>query len=128
MRRGRLADLGGFRDRDANRQDRARTVRTVLRLDATPLGFDKAAANRQPEAGPGAAAILGLNAIELVEDPFEIARRDAGSLIDNLDRDDIPVLPCMQIDAAAGGCVLGRIIEQIEQYLLEQDRIEAQHR
>src|SRR5205823_9933526 len=59
---------------------------------------------------------------------FEIAGRYPGSLIDHLDLDEFPVPRCTDIDAAAGRRIFRGIVEQIEQHLLEQHRVNAQHR
>src|ERR1700722_14599555 len=113
MRRGGFVDFGVLRYRDAQRQNRARAIAPIMRLDAATLRLDKTAANRQTEPGAGAAPVLRLHAIEFVEDAFEIVRRDARSLIDYFDRDGVSVLPGCEIDAAAGRRVFGGVVEQV---------------
>src|SRR5437588_777553 len=128
MRGDRFADFRGLRHRKADRQRRTGAVLPATGLDPPALRLDKAAADRQPETGAGAPAILRLDAIELVEDAFEIARRDARPLIDDLDPGNIAVAPGPQVDAAAGRRIFGGVVEQIEQHLLDEDRVEPQHR
>src|SRR5437764_2077556 len=122
----RFADFRCLWHRQADRQHRTGAVLPVTSLDATALRLDEASADRQPQPGAGAAAILRLDAVELVEDAFEIIGRDARSFIDDLDQGDLAVAPSPDVDPASGGCVFGGVVEQIAQYLLEQDRIEPQ--
>src|SRR6185312_4171394 len=94
---------------------------------------DEAATDRQAETGAGATAILGLHPVKLVEDAFEIARRDARPLVDDLNQNGVAPnritgAPSAKLDAAALRGVFGGVIEQVEQDLLEQDRVEKQHR
>ena len=69
-----------------------------------------------------------MHAIELVEDALEIGRRDARTFIDDLDLDEFAVAARANVDPAAGGRIFGRVVEQVEQDLLEQHGVEAQHR
>src|SRR5207237_5028408 len=86
MRGGRLADLSGFRYRYMYGQNRARTVRPICRLDPATLRLNEAAANRQAETGSRATPILCLDAIEFIEDAFQIGGRDTRPVFDNLAR------------------------------------------
>src|SRR5439155_19277456 len=95
------ADLDGFRHRDTDRQNRAGAVMTVSGLDMTALRLDKAAADRQPQAGTSTTPVLRLDAIEFVEHALEIGGRDAWSLIDYLDRHCLPHALGANNDAAA---------------------------
>src|SRR5256886_15121115 len=81
MRSRRFADLDGFRHRDMDRQNRAGAVVTVSGLNMTALRLDKAAADRQPQAGTGTTPVLRLDAIEFVEDPLEIGGRGGRALL-----------------------------------------------
>src|SRR4051812_42526153 len=105
--------LGGFRGRgyrQADAQHGSGPVAAVMRLDMPALRLDKAAADRQPQPGTGAAAVLGVDAVKFVEDAFEIARRDARALVDDL-YDYVSVLsPRANIDGAVGRCVFGRVV------------------
>src|SRR6266851_835920 len=117
MRGDRLADFRRLRHRKADRQYRAGAVLPAPGLDAAALRLDKAAADRQPQPGAGATAVLRLDAVELIEDPFEIVRRDARSLIDDLNQGEFTVAPRPQVDAAAGRRIFRGVVEQIEQHL-----------
>src|SRR6516164_11083147 len=102
MGHGRLAsriDLG--HNGHADRQHRARPVATVAGNNPSAERLDKATANRKTETGPGAAPILRLDPVELVEDALEIGGRYPWPLIDNLDLDGLPVALGADIDAAA---------------------------
>src|ERR1700736_3270001 len=110
MRGSRLADLGGFRHRDMDRQNRAGTVAAVARLDMAALRLDEAAADRQAQAGAGTTPVLRLDAIEFVEDALEVAGRDARPLIGHVHRDDIAIAARPNIDAAAGGRIFGGVV------------------
>src|SRR5260370_18344994 len=129
MREFRLPLRGNLRhDRRPDRQDRTGAVAPVARDDPSPQRFDKTAADRQTEPCTRTPAVLRLDTIELVEDPLEIGWRYPRPLIDDLDLDEFPVAFGSDIDAAAGRGIFRGIVEQIEQYLLEQNRIQAQHR
>src|SRR5437588_7371523 len=128
MRDDRLADFRRLRYRKVDHQHRTRSVPPIAGFDATTLRLDKASADRQPQPGARATAVLRLNAVELVEDAFEIVRRDARPFIDDLDQGDLAVAPGPQVYAAAGRCIFGGVVEEVEQHLLEQHRIELQHR
>src|SRR5438270_13433369 len=98
MRSRRFADLDGLRRRDMDRQNRAGAVSAVSGLNMTALRLDKAAADRQTQAGTGTTPILRLHAIEFVEHAIEIGGRDAWSLVDYLDRHCLAVMPGANID------------------------------
>jgi hypothetical protein len=68
--------------RHPDRQHRAQAVAPIAGDDPSAQRFDKTAADRQAEPGAGAAAILRVNAIELVEDAFEIGRRYPRPLVE----------------------------------------------
>src|SRR5260370_7496856 len=128
MRQFLLTLRGNLRhDRHPDRQDCTGAVAPVARDDPSPERFDKTAANRQTEPCTRTPAVLRLDTIELVEDPLEIGWRYPRPLIDDLDLDEFPVAFGSDIDAAAGRGIFRGIVEQIEQYLLEQNRIHAQH-
>src|SRR5262249_35352338 len=90
--------------------------------------LDKAAADRQPQPGAGALPVLRLDAVELVENPFEIAGQNARSLIDDLNRHDVAIAPGAQVDTGTKRGTFGGIVEQVEQHLLKQHGIDPQHR
>src|SRR6266567_7657973 len=98
MRDDRLADFRRLRRRKADRQHCTGAVLPVPSLDATALRLDEPAADREPQPGAGATAILRLDAVELVEDQFEIVHRDARSLIDYLDQRGVALAPGPQVN------------------------------
>src|SRR4051794_30955961 len=114
MRCSRFVDLGGVRHRHSDCQHGTGPVAPVPRVDASALRLRKAATDRQTETGAGALPVLRVHAVEFFEDPFEIARRYAGSFVENLDREGVAVAPRVHIDAAAWGRVFGGVVEQIE--------------
>src|SRR6516162_5849771 len=69
------------RHRHFNGEDGPATVRPVAGANGPAHGLDEAAADGKPEAGAGAAAIGGMDPVELVEDPLQILRRDAIPLV-----------------------------------------------
>src|SRR6185437_3291657 len=85
----------------ADRQYRARAVTAVAGGDPAAERLDKAAADRQAEAGPGSAAVLRLDAIKLVEDTFGIRGRNPGPFIDDLDFHELSVAARANVDAPA---------------------------
>src|SRR5437763_6554773 len=115
-----LVALSGFQHRHMDGQNRTRAVRPVSRLDPATLRLNEAAADRQTEPGSGAPPILRLDTVELVEDPLEIAGRNARAFIDDFDCHDFTVTPSPHIDASAGRRVFGGVVEEIEQDLLEE--------
>lgn len=64
--------------------------------------------------------------IELLENPFQVARPDALALIADLNPHKAIFLAGGHPNFGAGRGVLGSIVEQIEQYLLEEDRIQSE--
>ncbi len=103
MSQGRLplgADFGHHRH--ADRQHRAGAVAAVAGDDPSAQRLDKAAADRQPQPGPGAAPILRLHPIEFIEDALEIVGRYPRPLVDDLDLDQFAVAARPDLDAAAG--------------------------
>src|SRR5580704_9976108 len=129
MRQFRLPLRRNLRhDRHPDRQDGTGTVAPVARADPSSHRFDKTATDRQAEPCTGALPVLRLDTIELVEDPLEIGWRYPRPLVDDLDLDEFPVAFGSDIDTAGGRGVFRGIIEQIEQRLLKQDGIQAQHR
>src|ERR1700745_4131507 len=115
-------------DRHPDRQHCTGTVAPVARADPSPQRLYKSSADRQTEPCTGTLAVLRLDTIELVEDPLEIGWRYPAPLVDDLDLDEFPVAFGSDIDTAGGRGVFRGIIEQIEQRLLKQDGIQAQHR
>jgi len=65
--------------------------------------------------------------VELVEDALDLLRRNAAALVDDLQLDVSPLLPALDQHRRPGRSVLCGVIEEIEQDLLEQHRIELKH-
>src|SRR5689334_14910220 len=105
-------DLGY--DRHADSQDRARPVAPVARHDPPAQRFDKPATNCKTQTGTGAPAILRSNAVEFIEDPLKIARRNPWPLVDDFYLDKITVTLRANIDSATSGRVFRRVVEEIE--------------
>ena len=80
-----------------------------------------------PKSGAGANLILLLGAMELVEDAIDLLRRNAATLIDDLQLDGLRLLPALDQHRGLRRCIFGGIVEEIEQHLLEQHRIELEH-
>src|SRR2546423_3804905 len=111
MRRGRRAHFGSRSYGDADREHRAGAIAAITRLDPAALRFDKATADRQTKPSAGALPILGADAIEFIEDAFEIASRDARPLVENLDRHGVALPARPHVYAAAGRGIFGRVVE-----------------
>jgi hypothetical protein len=92
-----------------------------------PVGFDDALANRQPQPRASSLAISALDAIKLVENALTLAHRDAYALIGHLEADRFPVTLSPDVNGRLRGGVFGRILQQIDQHMLGEDKIEAQH-
>jgi hypothetical protein len=60
-------------------------------------------------------------------DLLEIVGRNAVTLIQNHQADGIPVSPALNADGGANRGIFGRIIQEVEERLLEEYWIEFQH-
>ncbi len=116
------------RDRQPDGEDRARPVGPVRRGDSALERLDEPARDREPEAGAGTHLIAFLDAIELVEDMFQIIRRNADALVHDAQADRRRFAPAVDMNNGSRRRVFGGVVEKIEQHLLEQHRIEFQHR
>ena len=129
MRQDWLPLGGNFRHNwHSDGEHRARTVAPVAGNDPPAQGFDKAAADREVKPSAGTSAILRVDAVESVEDAFEIGRRYSRALVDDFDLDELSIAGRPNIDPTAAGRIFCRVIEKIEQHLFEEHGIEAQHR
>src|SRR5215472_2591736 len=120
MHEGRLplrSDLEHHRH--ADRQYRPRAIASIASDNPATQCLDKTAADRQTEAGTSAAAILRLDPIKFVENPLELRRWDPLAPVDDFDLDKLSVARRVNIDLAADRRVLGSVVEEIEQHLLE---------
>ena len=107
----------------------ARAVEPVGGRDRAVHGLDEAARDRKAEARAGAHVIALLRAVELVEDALEVVRRNAVAFVEDLQvrRNRRRASSRMRI-VGAGGRIFRRVVEEVEQHLLEQHRIELEHR
>src|SRR5215470_15130626 len=91
-----MGDLRG--DRQANREYGAGAIGAVRRGDRAAHGLDEPAGDGKAEPGPGAHLIDLLHTIELVEDPFQVARGNALPLVHDLQADSIAIPPASDAD------------------------------
>jgi hypothetical protein len=92
MRQDWLPLGGNFRHNwHSDGEHRARTVAPVAGNDPPAQGFDKAAADREAKPSAGMSAILRVDAVESVEDAFEIGRRYSRALVDDFDLDELSI-------------------------------------
>jgi hypothetical protein len=87
--------------------------------------FNDAFADGKPQTGPaGPAGPFGdRNAVELVEDPFQIMFRHAGTMIGHLQSQPFPVNGGTDLDHAIHRGILVGIVNQVHQYLGHQHQI-----
>jgi hypothetical protein len=100
-------------------RESASLARIAFHPELPPVRFDNAFANRQPEACAPSSAFLGVAAaIERLEYPLHVLRRDAIALIFDTD-DHIPVLHCgLNLNAGARVRILRRVFDEIQDGLL----------
>src|SRR6201999_4099330 len=94
----------------------------VFEPDAAAVGLDDRAGDRQPEAG--AVAVAGrVAAVEGLEDPLALARRDALAGVGDLDLH--PARPALRPhrDAAVGRRVADRVLDQVVEDALHLLRV-----
>ncbi len=82
----------------------------------------------RPSPGPGAHMVAFRGAVELVEYMLQILRRNTLPLVDDLEADGVDVPPALNADRRAGRRILGRIVQNIEQHLLHQHRVQIERR
>ena len=91
----------------------------ALRFDPPAHRLDETLADRQAEAGAGLAPVGAAAAIEFLENALEIGGLDARSFVGDAKSPRPAFLPRM--DCRAGlAAVFMRVVEQIEQHLLQQ--------
>src|SRR3954447_15106013 len=90
-------------------------------------GLDEAARDREAEPGAGPYPIALFRPIKLVEDVLEVSGRYAVAFVQHLETDRVLVAPAPDADGVAVGGILSGIVQQVEQRLLEQHRIQLQH-
>src|SRR5437879_10552982 len=96
----------------------------VLAPDAAAVGLDDGATDRQPEAGAAARA----DAVELVEDLLLLTGRQAGPAVGDLHDDLVALAARLHVDRLAGRRVLGRILDQVDEHLLDEQAIQVHGR
>ena len=117
-------------DRHPDGEDRAASVGPVAGGDRAAHRLDEAAADRQPEPGAGAHAVAFPRAVELAEHPLQILRRRCPAPRPGpaaSPRRRRRPTPGSRIGDSGVG-IFGGIVEQVEQHLLEQDRVDPHHR
>jgi len=80
-------------DRQRDGEHGTGTVRSICGDDRAAHRFDKASRNREPKAGSRPHLIALLHAVEFVEDALEIFRRNALTLVQNLEPDFFSFVP-----------------------------------
>jgi hypothetical protein len=111
-----------------DREDGSGPIGPVRCLDGAVHRVDKASTDRKTKPGPSAHPVTFANTVEFVEDPLEIVRRNAVAFIQNLKPDKAVILPSANLDDRACGRILCCIVEQVEQHLFEQYRVDPEHR
>src|SRR5882724_2290852 len=117
-----------FRDRQRNGEHGAGAVAAVRRRDGAVHGLHEAARDRKSETSAGAHLVTLLGAVELVEDMLQVTGRDAVALVEDLQADRSPVTPALDSDRGAGTGIFRGIVQDVEQYLLEQHGVEVEQR
>ena len=92
------------------------------------MGLDQAAADRQAEARAGCLLVAGAHAVEHVEHRVARFGRDAGpsSLTRTLTRS--PSERRCDLDPTTGRRVFGGVVENVDQHLLDEDRVDVEDR
>ena len=104
-----------------------RSVRFAAAI-VPPHGLHEAARDGQaePRAGPHLVALL--HPVELVEDALQVVRRNALALVQHLQAHGVLVAPALDAHRRLRARILGGVVEQVEQRLLEQHGIHHHHR
>ena len=122
-----IAGSGSHRKPEGDR--RAAPAGPGQRLDPAAVGLDQAAADRQAEARPGRLLVARAHAVEHVEHGVARFGRDAGPLVAHphahLARRPAP--PAISI-RPPGRRVLGGVVENVDQHLLDEDRVDVEDR
>src|SRR6267378_5871382 len=96
-------------------------VAAVLAPDASAVGLDDGAADREPE--PGAAARA--HAVELLEDLALLAGRQPRPAVGDVHDDLVALATGLHVDRLAAGRVLRRVLEQVDEHLLHQQAVDV---
>src|SRR5262249_32292004 len=90
--------------------------------DPSAVRLDDSFNNRQPEPD-ATSAFAGTNAEEFLENARLRARRQARPMIGYFDPDRVAVQLCGDLDRAVGGRVFQHIVDQVDEYLLDEHTI-----
>ena len=90
-------------------------------------GLDEAARDRQAQAGTRAHLVALLDPVELVEDALQIVG-GMPSPSSRICRPALSIAPALDADGRVRRRILGGVVEEIEQHLLEQHGVHRQHR
>src|SRR5215470_3517601 len=113
--------------RELDYEDSAATVGAVLRLNRTAHRLDKAAADGKTEPGARALPVAGTHAIEFVEDALQILARNALAFIEDAEQHRCTRALGPQGDGRSGRRIFRSVVQEIEEDLLKEHRIELDH-
>ena len=123
-----IGDRGQRMHRKPEGDRRAASARPGQRLDPAAVGLDQAAADRQAEARPGCLLVAGAHAIEHVEHGVARFRRDAGALVAHAHAHALAVQRRCDLDPTTGRRVFGGVVENVDQHLLDENRVDVEDR
>src|SRR4029078_11733751 len=92
-------------------ENRSGPIRSVRGNDRATHGFDEAARDGKAKTGAGANLIALLSAVKFVEDVLELLGRNTAAFICDLQLHLAVLLPALNHDDAARGCIFRGIIE-----------------
>jgi hypothetical protein len=92
------------------------------------VSLDQAAADRQAKAGAGGLLVTGAYAIEHVEHGVPRFRWDARSFVAHRHLHAPGVQPSSDLDPTTGRRVLGGVVQNVDQRLFDEDRIDVEDR
>ena len=105
---------------------RGSPVRPLLHPDTADVRAHDTPTDREPEADP--AALTLVHAIEFLEDALDVGLVDPRAAIGNLDLDLALQGSRSDVDRAARGGVLDGVLDEVDEHLLDQDRVEGHER
>src|ERR1019366_2992276 len=127
--RAGVEDLGAGLMAPFERQREAKRrapVRALGDPDAPAVGADDAAADREAEPDPPALAFA--HAVELLEHALGVLAIDARPAVGDLDLDLALERPRGDVDRRARRRVLRRVLDEVDEHLLDEDRVERHER
>ena len=90
--------------------------------------FDKAPGYCKTQSCASADAVALLDAIKSFEHQFQIIRRDAGTLVQNLQADIVLPMPSANMNGGASVRIFGCVVEEVEENLFEKNRVDVDKR